>query len=123
MWLTNWLDVIASGLVLAGLVWGGLTLVRARSRLQREADAAEQIHRESQAARELGEKYDTRAEERKRGVRRALTFNDMVTFEQDVELMIVDYLRPQLKWPFGLAFLGTLFGFLRALLLVCGVRS
>lgn len=121
VWLINWLDFIGSGLVLGGLVWGGGKLVRTRTGLEQERDAARQIYEESQTARLRGEEYDDDAERHKRGVRPALRILDMATFQHDVELMIVNYIRPELKGPFVVTASGTFVGFMRAVLLVCGV--
>lgn len=123
VWLINAFDVIASGLVLGGLVWGGWKLMHTRSGLEQERATARQIHEESDAARESGQEYDDRAERAKRGVRPALSYVDMVTLQQDVELMIVNYLRPELKGPFVVTAVGTLFGFARAVLVIFGLGS
>lgn len=56
-------------------------------------------------------------------MRRGLTSADTAHLQQDVELMIVDYLRPRIAWPFILATLGTLLAFVKALLVVFGVGS
>lgn len=123
MWLISWLDFIGSGLLLAGLVWGALSLIGTRSRLEQERAAAREIHKEWTEAFRRHQEYDTDAESRKRGVRKGVDGNSAASLLQDVELMIVNYLRPQLRGPFVVAALGTLFSFVRALLLVCGVGS
>lgn len=122
MWLTNWLDFIGSGLVLAGLVWGGVSLLKIRSQLERQKATIRQLHDESTAARERRQEYDETANLRAARVP-FTTYDDLLYIKQDTELAVVDHLRPQLAPAFVLATLGTLVAVLRAVLVVFGLAS
>lgn len=122
MWLINWLDFIGSGLVLAGLVWGGVTLLRVRSQLEGQKTVIRQLHDELTAALERHEEYDLTAHLQAARVP-FTSYDDLLYIKQDTELAVVDHLRPQLAPAFVLATLGTLFGFVRALLLIFGLGS
>lgn len=41
---------------------------------------------------------------------------DALTQPQDVELTVIDYLKPTLSWPFGLAVAGTVLGLVVAVI-------
>lgn len=131
------LDFLGSLLVLVGLVLGGRSLARVYSRLEADKAVIRRIFDEKNAAnaaaRERGERVDFDASQRdefaqleRHGIRPEsfpITGKETAWLKQDIELTVVNYLRPQLRWPFILASGGAAISVLRALLLLCGVAS
>jgi hypothetical protein len=110
--VVNVLDVLSSVLVLVGLVWGGVALLRAERRLRAQKAAITRIRAEQEALpsperANLGDLLHAA------GLPFS-TYGDALTQRQDVELAVIAYLRPTLSWPFGLAVAGAVLGLVAA---------
>lgn len=137
MVIINALDLLGSGLVLAGLVWGGRSLSKVYSRLKEQKAVVRSVSDAKSAKwasqQRRGERPDFDADRAagdaemiERGVPKEnlpITGRETATLKQDIEMTVVDYLRPHLAWPFALASLGTAVSAVRALLLLLGVGS
>jgi hypothetical protein len=113
MTLAELLDLIASALVLAGLGWGGVSLLRSKARVEEQKRKVLDITAKSEAL-PVAEREDWRAEQMAAAKIQPLQLLDLVTLRQDIELAVIAYLRPTLKVPFVLAVAGTVLGFVAA---------
>jgi len=108
--VSKWTGVAGSLLVLAGLVWGAMSLKQLETKLRWEKAEIKRMNDESGND---SERFNQAL--RASGIRFA-TYNDQLYEHQDTQLAALEHVKPSFSGPYALTVLGALLGLVGAAL-------